>query len=198
MINYRGPRGTIPTYSFADLVEGKLDPALFTDRIVLIGASFIGISDTYPGPFGNTPMPGTERLANIVETILSARFHRENPPPWPWIVIGSVALLAVATGIAAARASDAGARCSAARCRCSAGPAARSWPSCTGCGCRLVDAVDGAGRGAAAVLLFRYGFVDRQRRWVQSGVPAISRPGSGRGAGGRTRSACSSAARPGC
>ena len=36
----------------------------FKDRIVLIGASFTGISDTYPGPFGNTPIPGTERLAN--------------------------------------------------------------------------------------------------------------------------------------
>ena len=79
MVNYRGPRGTIPTYSFADLIEGKLDPALFKDRIVLIGASFTGISDTYPGPFGNTPMPGTERLANIVDTILGARFHPREP-----------------------------------------------------------------------------------------------------------------------
>ena len=83
LINYRGPRGTIPTYSFADLVEGKLDPALFKDRIVLIGASFIGISDAYPGPFGNTPVPGTERLANVVETILAGSFIKENPPPWP-------------------------------------------------------------------------------------------------------------------
>ena len=52
-------------------------PGLFTDRIVLIGASFTGISDTYPGPFGNTPIPGTERLANIVEMILARDFIRE-------------------------------------------------------------------------------------------------------------------------
>ena len=41
---------------------------------MLIGASFTGISDAYPGPFGNTPMPGTERLAKIVETILAGDF----------------------------------------------------------------------------------------------------------------------------
>ena len=102
VINYRGPRGTIPTYSFADLVEGRLAADLFKGRIVLIGASFIGIADSYPGPFGNTPIPGTERLANIVDTILAGDFIRENPPPWPTIVIGLVAVLAIATGLAAA------------------------------------------------------------------------------------------------
>jgi adenylate cyclase len=103
VVNYRGPARTIPTYSFAALIDGNLDPALFRDRIVLIGASFTGISDAYPGPFGNTPIPGTERLATIVETILQLDFIRDYPPPWPWIVIGSVALLAAAVGIAAAR-----------------------------------------------------------------------------------------------
>jgi hypothetical protein len=49
VINYRGPARTIATYSFATLIEGKLDPARFKDRIVLIGASFTGISDTFPG-----------------------------------------------------------------------------------------------------------------------------------------------------
>ena len=39
----------------------------------------------------------------------------------------------------------------------------------------------------AGVLLFRYGFVDRQRRQVQSGVPPISCTRSGRGAGGAPR-----------
>ena len=102
VVNYRGPRGTIPTYSFVDLVEGRLAADLFKGRIVLIGASFIGIADSYPGPFGNTPIPGTERLANIVDTILAGDFVRESPPPWPTIVIGLVAVLAIATGLAAA------------------------------------------------------------------------------------------------
>ncbi len=89
VVNYRGPRGTIPTFSFADLVEGRLAADLFKGRIVLIGASVIGIANSYSGPFGNTPIPGTERLANIVDTILAGDFIRENPPPWPSIVIGA-------------------------------------------------------------------------------------------------------------
>ena len=29
VVNYRGPARTVPTYSFAELIDGKLDPALF-------------------------------------------------------------------------------------------------------------------------------------------------------------------------
>ena len=129
VINYRGPRGTIPTYSFATLVEGKLDPALFKDRIVLIGASFTGISDAYPGPFGNTPIPGTERLANVVETILARDFIRETPPPWPWNRDRLGCVAGGRDGDRGGAPADPCARRSAALCRCSAGPAARSWPS---------------------------------------------------------------------
>jgi CHASE2 domain-containing sensor protein len=103
VVNYRGPAHAISTDSFAGLIDGKLDPALFRDRIVLIGASFTGISDAYPGSFENTPIPDTERLANIIGMILAREFIRDHPPRWPWIVIGSVALLAIAAGIAATR-----------------------------------------------------------------------------------------------
>ena len=167
VINYRGPPRTIATYSFATLVEGKLDPARFTDRIVLIGASFTGISDTYPGPFGNTPIPGTERLATIVETILARDFIRESPPPWPGIVIFSVALLAVATGIAVARLPSRGAVLGGAL-------PLFGWAGGTqlafanGLWLPAVMPLTALAAAAAGVLLFRYGFVDRQRRWVQA------------------------------
>ena len=166
VVNYRGPRGTIPTYSFDDLVEGRLAADLFKGRIVLIGASFIGIADAYPGPFDNTPIPGTERLANIVDTILASDFIRENPPPWPAIVIGLVSLLAIATGLAAAllptRLAALG---GAAPIVGWAGGvqiafAHGLWLPLAGPGIALTAA-------AAGVLLFRYGVVDQQRRQVQ-------------------------------
>jgi adenylate cyclase len=167
LINYRGPRGTIPTYAFADLVEGKLDPALFRDRVVLIGASFVGISDSYPGPFGSTPVPGTERLANIVDTILARDFIRENPPPWPSIVIGLVALLAIATGVAAAllptRVAALG---GAVPILGWAGAAQLAFVN--GLWLPFVAPVAALLAATACVLLFRYGFVDRQRRLVQT------------------------------
>ena len=128
--------GTMPTYSFATLIEGQLDPALFKDRIVVIGASFTGISDAYPGPFNNTPMPGTERLANVIDTILARDFIREYPPPWPWIAIGAVALLAIGDRDRGGAAADPVRGARPASCRCSAGPGACSWPLSTGCGFR--------------------------------------------------------------
>ena len=65
VVNYRGPRGTIPTYSFVDLVEGKLDPGAVQgphrpDRRLV----YRDFRQPIPAPFDNTPMPGTERLAN--------------------------------------------------------------------------------------------------------------------------------------
>jgi adenylate cyclase len=167
LINYRGPRGTVPTYSFADLVEGKLDPGLFKDRVVLIGASFVGISDAYPGPFSNTPVPGTERLANIVETILSASFIKENPPPWPWILIGMFGGLAVAIGIAGALLPT--------RMVAFAGAVPiLGWfggaqlAFVHGLWLPLAMPIAALVAATAAVLLFRYGFVDRQQRLVRA------------------------------
>jgi adenylate cyclase len=167
VVNYRGPRGTIPTFSFVDLVEGRIAPDRLKGRIVMIGASFIGNADSYAGPFGSTPIPGTERLANIVDTILAGDFIRESPPPWPSIVIGLVAGLAVVTGLAAALLPTrlaalggvvpilgwaAGAQIAFER----------------GLWLPFVGPVAALAAATAGALLFRYGFVDRQRRRIQS------------------------------
>jgi adenylate cyclase len=165
VINYRGPRGTIPTYSFADLIEGRLEADLFKGRIVLIGASFIGNDDSYPGPFGNTPLPGTERLATIVDTILAGDFIRENPPPWPSIVVALVALLAMATGLAAALLPT--------RLAVLGGvvpilgwAGGAQFAFAHGLWLPFVDPVAALGTATVGVLLFRYGLVDRQRRLI--------------------------------
>ena len=134
---------------------------------MLIGASFTGITDAYPGPFDNTPIPGTERLANIVDMILSRDFIRDNPPPWPWIVIGSVALLAVATGIAATLLPSRYAALGGAVPLFGwAGGVQLAFMN----GLWLPAVIPLAALAAATggVLLFRYGFVDRQRRRVQT------------------------------
>jgi adenylate cyclase len=166
LINYRGPRGTIPTYSFADLVEGKLPPNLFADRIVLIGASAIGIADAYPAPFGSTPVPGTERLAAVVDTILAADFIGENPPPWPLIVLGLVTALALLSGIAGALLPTRLAALSVIAPILLWGGGAQLaflhdlWLPVVAPLAALVVASGG-------VMLFRYAFADRQRRAVQ-------------------------------
>jgi len=69
LINYRGPRDTFPSFSFADLLAGRVTAGQLAGRIVLIGASFTGSSDSFAQPFGSSPMPGVERIANIIDTL---------------------------------------------------------------------------------------------------------------------------------
>ena len=102
LINYRGPRGTFPTYSFADFLAGKVPDAALGGRIVMIGASFTGNADSNVDPFGTTPLPGTERMANVIDTILARDFIADSPPPWPWLAKILVLLLAALGGWAVA------------------------------------------------------------------------------------------------
>ncbi len=98
LINYRGPRGTFPTFSFVDLVQGRIPADALRGRIVLLGASFVGNSDAYSAPFGSTPLPGVERMANVIDTILGGDFIAEHPPPWPAAAAAAVLVLALAMG----------------------------------------------------------------------------------------------------
>jgi CHASE2 domain-containing sensor protein len=43
LINYYGPAGAYPYYSFNDILEGKVSPSIFKDKIVLIGWKAAGI-----------------------------------------------------------------------------------------------------------------------------------------------------------
>jgi adenylate cyclase len=167
VINYRGPRGTIPTYSFADLVAGRIPPAQLQGRIVLIGASAVGISDSYPGPFGSTPIPGTERLADIADMLIAGDFIRENPPPWPIVVPAIVAILALASGVGAARLpTRLAALGGAAPILVWAGGAQLAFAH--GLWLPLVAPAAALAAATGAVLLFRYAFVDRQHRAVHA------------------------------
>ena len=166
LVNYRGPRGTIPTYSFVDLIEGRLAPDKLAGRIVLIGASFVGNADTNPAPFDNTPMPGTERMANIIDSLLAHDVIRENPEPWPMLEVGAVLLLALLTGAATAllptRLAVVG---SAMPLLLWSGGAQAAFNH--GLWLPVVNPLLALAAAALSALLFRYGFVDHQRRRVQ-------------------------------
>ncbi len=67
--------GTFPVYSFVDVVEGRVPPDAFKDKIVLIGAlDAQGNPDSYatPGSTTGKKMYGVEIHANIIETIHQA------------------------------------------------------------------------------------------------------------------------------
>jgi adenylate cyclase len=74
MINYRGPRGTYPYYSLADVVQHNFSPGTFKDKIVLVGASATGIGDLRTPPYGGIDYPGMEVHANVIDNMLNNGF----------------------------------------------------------------------------------------------------------------------------
>ena len=74
MINYRGPRGTYPYYSLADVVQHNFPTATFKNKIVLVGASATGIGDLRTPPYGGIDYPGMEVHANVIDNMLNNGF----------------------------------------------------------------------------------------------------------------------------
>ncbi len=96
-VDFRGPTGSIPTYSAYQVAEELVDPSNFEGKIVILGATSVLFHDSYHTPFGaNPPMPGAEINAQAVEAILEGRFLT----PTGSIVQISLAVLAALVGTA--------------------------------------------------------------------------------------------------
>jgi adenylate cyclase len=86
-INYLGPAGSFPTYSAAAVMEGKLPPGALKDKVVLVGATAVGIYDMRITPFSGV-FPGVEIQATIIDNILRRNFLRPAPySPIPELLI---------------------------------------------------------------------------------------------------------------
>ncbi|MCJ7495905.1 MAG: CHASE2 domain-containing protein, partial [Deltaproteobacteria bacterium] len=78
LINYRGPQKTFPHYSATDVIHGRVPVNAFRGKIVLVGATAIGIYDIRVTPFDHV-FPGLEVHANVIDTILKQQFlYRPN------------------------------------------------------------------------------------------------------------------------
>jgi len=78
LINYRGPNRTFPMYSISDLLDRNLPAGTFKDKIVLLGATAIGIYDLRVTPYSPN-MAGIEKHASVVDNILKGDFLRRAP-----------------------------------------------------------------------------------------------------------------------
>ena len=97
LINYCGPTGTIPRYSFWDVLQGSVPAASFTGKIVLVGASAPGLYDNHPAPYRTDSrfFLGVETNANIVNSLLHMPPLKDNSQAVLWLafalVLGSLA-----------------------------------------------------------------------------------------------------------
>jgi adenylate cyclase len=100
-IDFRGEPGTVTSVSFNDVYRGKVDPAVFRGKIVLVGATATSLQDDTPtGAGANEPMSGVEIHANGIWTILHATPLGE---AGPGIQLALVLLLGMVVPVATAR-----------------------------------------------------------------------------------------------
>ena len=115
LIPWRGPaesadgQPTFSSYSFYDvfysqqqIIEGQqpgIDPALFKNRIVIIGATAEGLKDVFTTPFPSGQISGPEVHANVVDAFLSNRIVAHAPA---WVTVLTVLLAVAVVGVAGA------------------------------------------------------------------------------------------------
>ncbi len=101
LIDFRGPPGTVPTFSFSDVLRGKVAPQAFRGKVVVVGATAPTLQDVHQTSItSDTPMPGPEIQANATWTAL----HR-NPlqPVAAWLTLIAIVLAGAAAPLLALR-----------------------------------------------------------------------------------------------
>jgi adenylate cyclase len=73
LIYYYGPSFTFKHFSISDIIDGKVGAEQLRGKIVLVGATAMGIYDLRVTPF-SPAMPGVEKHANVIASILEKRF----------------------------------------------------------------------------------------------------------------------------
>ena len=82
-IPYAGNNGHFQTVPYVSVLKGEVPAEFFKDKIVLVGATAVGMGDAYPTPVsGNSgAMPGVEINANILASLLD---HKSIAVADPW------------------------------------------------------------------------------------------------------------------
>ncbi|MFP3903261.1 MAG: CHASE2 domain-containing protein [Armatimonadota bacterium] len=92
LINYCGPTGTIPRYSCWEVLEGRIPPETFEDKIVFIGATAPGLYDIRPAPYrtASRMFMGVETNANIANTLMRRPPLTDGSGSFLWLLFAAV------------------------------------------------------------------------------------------------------------
>jgi len=77
LINFRGPARSYPIVPYYRILRDEIDPAVFRDKIVIVGSFSPSLHDIFPTPFSaSAPTAGVEIQANFVDTLATNDFIR--------------------------------------------------------------------------------------------------------------------------
>ncbi len=97
LVPFSGPANHFQQVSYSDVLAGYVDPLVFKDKYVLVGATAIGLGDTIPTPVSalGQPIPGVEFNAHILDGFLRGRLIEPVAKSTEFLINISVALLCV-------------------------------------------------------------------------------------------------------
>ena len=100
LIDFAGKPGTVDTYSYADVLGGRVPSSAFRDRIVVIGATAPALQDVQDTSAAtDEPMSGAEIQANVAQTAVRG-FPLDG---WRWLAIPVILVLALLVPLASLR-----------------------------------------------------------------------------------------------
>ena len=97
LIPFAGQRGSYPAYSYLDVMADKIPAETFRDKIVLIGASAVGLGDIIPTPITtqNTPLSGVEFHANAYASIMNDSAIRSVGTVWSYLLTFALIMIPI-------------------------------------------------------------------------------------------------------
>jgi adenylate cyclase len=72
-LHFRGPAGTIPSYSVSDIVDHRIPSDVLAGKIIVVGVTGLGLGDRFVTPVGRD-FPGVEVLATAIDNVLARDF----------------------------------------------------------------------------------------------------------------------------
>jgi adenylate cyclase len=91
-IDYAGSPGTVTSYSYSRVHDGKVPPSVFKDKVVVVGATAPSLQDIHATPTGAV-MAGPEIQANAVATALAGFPLRSLPNLWNIVLIVALGIV---------------------------------------------------------------------------------------------------------
>ena len=95
-VNYYGPPGAFDTIAMQDLIAGSVEPARLRGKLVVIGATALGLGDRFSASYSRI-FPGVEFFATAADNLLTARWLRRGDAAAVADLVAILLLAALAT-----------------------------------------------------------------------------------------------------